>query len=114
MSRENAFKKVKEFQLDQISLYTQNAVCNRMPKIKPKYLKRETKLIETLEIFENLSEEDQILNLEYFCIEFGCYTSDLDAANFGKEFQKVPEPDLQEILLNESASFLSFNEILGQ
>ena len=87
MSRKNAFKKVKEFQLDQISLYTQNVVCNRMPKIKPKYLNRETKLIEALEAFENLSQEDQILNLEYVWIEFECYTSDLRA------IEKVPTPE---------------------
>ena len=46
--------------------------------------------------------------------EFGCYTSELDAVSFGKEFQKVPEPDLDEILEIESASFLSFNETLRQ
>ena len=54
MSRQNALKKVKEFHVDQIALYTQNVVGNKMNKIKPKYLNR-----------ENLSQEDQILNLEY-------------------------------------------------
>ena len=87
-----------------------------MSKIKPKYLNREKNLIEALESFENLSHEDQInlLNLEYYCIEFGCYTSDLDAVDFGKDFQKVPEPELDEIQEYESASFLSFREILCQ
>ena len=36
MSRQNAFKKVKEFHVDQIVLYTQNVVGNKMNKIKPK------------------------------------------------------------------------------
>ena len=71
-------------------------------------------MIEALESFENLSHEDQILNVEYYCIEFGCYTSDLDAIDFGKDFQKVHEPELDEIQEYESASFLSFREILCQ
>ena len=98
----------------QITLYTQCVVNNRMPKIRLKYLNRETNLIKCLEAFENLSHEDQIINLEYYYIEFGCYTSELDAVSFGKEFQKVPEPDLDEIQEIESASFLSFNETLRQ
>ena len=85
-----------------------------MNKIKPKYLNREKNLIEALESFENLSQEHQILNLGYYCIEFGCYTSELDAVDFGKDFQKIPEPDLEEIQDIESASFLSFREILSQ
>ena len=85
-----------------------------MSKIKPKYLKREKESIEALESFESLTHEDQILNIEYYCIEFGCYTSDLDAIDFGKDFQKVHEPDLEEIQEIESASFLSFREILCQ
>ena len=40
--------------------------------------------------------------------------AELDAVSFGKEFQKVPEPDLDEIQEIESASFLSFNETLRQ
>ena len=68
-----------------------------MSKIKPKYLKREKELIAALESFESLTHEDQILNLEYYCIEFGCYTSDLDAIDYEKDFQKVPELDLKEI-----------------
>ena len=51
---------------------------------------------------------NKILNLEYFCIELGCYTSELDAADFGK----VLNPDLEEIQEIESASFLSFREVL--
>ena len=85
-----------------------------MSKIKPKYLKREKELIAALESFESLTHEDQILNLEYYCIEFGCYTSDLDAIDFGKDFQKVPGSHLEEIQEIESASFLSFREILCQ
>ena len=71
LSPQNAFKKVKEFHVDQIVLYTQNVVGNKMNKIKPKYLNREKNLIEALESFENLSQEHQILNLGYYCIEFG-------------------------------------------
>ena len=114
LSRTNAYKKVKKFHLDQISLYTQDVVGNKMSKIKPKYLNREKNLIAALELFENLSHEDQFLNLVYYCTEFGCYTSDLDAIDFGKEFQKVPEPNLEEIQEIESASFLIFREILCQ
>ena len=29
---------------------------------------------EALESFENLSQQDKMLNLEYYCIEFGCFT----------------------------------------
>ena len=83
MSRQNAFKKVKEFHVDQIVLYTQNVVGNKMNKIKPKYLNREKNLIEALESFENQSQEHQILNLEYYSIEFGCYTTEFDAVYFG-------------------------------
>ena len=39
---ENAHKKVKEFHLDQISLYTQDVVGNKMSKIKPNLPKIET------------------------------------------------------------------------
>ena len=67
-------------------------------------------MIEALESFENLSQEDQILNLEYYCIEFRCYTSELDAV----DFQKIPESDLEEIQDIESASFLSFRDVLSQ
>ena len=49
-------------------MYTQ-VVGNKMSKIKPKYLKREKELIAALESFESLTHEDQILNLEYYCIE---------------------------------------------
>ena len=76
---------------------------------RPKYLTREKRLIECLEKFEDQSLQDKILNLEYYCTELGCYTSELDAADFGK----VPNPELEEIQEIESASFLSFQEILS-
>ena len=41
-------------------------------------------------------------------IELGCYTSELDAADFGK----IPNPELEEIQEIESASFLSFRKVL--
>ena len=79
-----------------------------MNKIKPKYLSRGKGLIECLEKFEDQSLQDKILNLEYYCTELACYTSELDAADFGK----VPNPELEQIQEIESASFLSFREIL--
>ena len=108
LSQKNAYRKVKEFHEDQIALYTQYVVRSQMNKIKPKYLSRGKGLIECLEKFEDQSLQDKILNLEYFCIELGCYTSELDAADFGK----VLNPDLEEIQEIESASFLSFREVL--
>ena len=48
------------------------------------------------------------MSLEYHCIELGCYTSELDAADFGK----IPNPELEEIQEIESASFLSFRGVL--
>ena len=108
LSEKNAYRKVKEFHEDQIALYTQCVVCNQMNKVKLKYLNREKGLIECLEKFEDQSLEDKILSLEYHCIELGCYTSELDAADFGK----IPNPELEEIQEIESASFLSFREVL--
>ena len=48
--------------------------------------------------FNNLKKEDQILNIDYFAVELGCYASDLDA----KDYEKVPPPELNEIEENES------------
>ena len=54
-------------------------------------------LIENLTKFNNLKKEDQILNIDYFAVELGCYASDLDA----KSYEKVPPPELSEIEENE-------------
>ena len=48
-------------------------------------------------------------SLEYYCTEWGLYTSNMDAADFGK----VPGLELNEIQEAESESFLSFREILN-
>ena len=64
-----------------------------MPKIKAKTLRREKMLMEHLKKFNNLNKQDQILNLDYFGVEIGCYASDLDA----KCYQKVPLPEITEI-----------------
>ena len=47
-----------------------------MPLIKPKYRDREIKLKELLHEFHDLIFEDQVSKLEYYCTEFGLYTSD--------------------------------------
>ena len=80
-----------------------------MPKIKKKYLEREKKLKELLKEFNNLAFDDQIVNLEYYCTEFGLYTSDKDASDFGK----VPTPSLSEIQEAQADSILSFREVLN-
>ena len=71
---------------------------NKMPKIKAKTLRREKMLLEHFNKFNNLKKEDQILNIDYFAVELGCYASDLDA----KDYEKVPPPELNEIEENES------------
>ena len=68
-----------------------------MPLIK-KYRDREIKLKELLHEFHDLIFEDQVSKLEYYCTEFGLYTSD----------QRLSE--VQEV---QSASFFSFREILN-
>ena len=65
LSRPKAYKKLKEFHSDYICLYTAKVVHNRMPKIKPKYLKREQNLLEKLEEFHSLSFEYQVNILEF-------------------------------------------------
>ena len=57
-------------------------------------------LMEHFNKFNNLKKESQILNIDYFAVELGCYASDLDA----KDYQKVPPPELSEIEENESDS----------
>ena len=47
--------------------------------------------MEHLNKFNNLKKEDQILNIDYFAVEIGCYASDLDA----KSYEKVPPPELK-------------------
>ena len=63
-------------------------------------------LMEHLNKFNNLKKQDQILNIDYFAVEIGCYASDLDA----KSFEKVPTPELCEIEENESDS-ISTNSV---
>ena len=61
-----------------------------------------------LKEFHDLRFMDQMGNLEYYCTEFGLYTSDKDASDYGK----VPAPSLSEIQEAQSESILSFREIL--
>ena len=58
------------------------------------------------EVISAKRKEDQILNIDYFAVEIGCYASDLDA----KSFEKVPPPELCEIEENESDS-ISTNSV---
>ena len=100
LTQKSAFKKLKAFEEDEICLYTSNVAQNKMPKIKAKTLRREKMLMEHFNKFNNLKKESQILNIDYFAVELGCYASDLDA----KDYQKVPLPELSEIEENESDS----------
>ena len=104
-----AYKKLKEFHSGYISQYTAKVTKNKLPLIRKKCLDREKKLKELLQEFHDLTFEDQMSKLEFYCTEFGLYTSDLEASDFGK----VPEPSLSEVQEAESASFLSFREILN-
>ena len=47
--------------------------------------------------------------LEFYCTEFGLYTSDMEASDFGK----VPAPSRSEIQEALSDSFLSLSEVLS-
>ena len=100
LTQKSAFKKLKAFQEDEICLYTSNVAHNKMPKIKAKTLRREKMLMEHFNKFNNLKKESQILNIDYFAVELGCYASDLDA----KDYERVPAPELNEIEENESDS----------
>ena len=108
-SRNKAYKKIKEFHSEYITQYTAKVAGNRMPKIKKIYLERESKLKESLKEFHDLTFDDQMSKLEFYCTEFGLYTSDMEASDFGK----VPAPSLQEIQEAQSDSFLSFSEVLN-
>ena len=109
LSRKKAYKILKDFHLEFISKYIAKVIKNKMPLIKPKYRDREIKLKELLHEFHDLTFEDQMSKLEFYCTEFGLYTSDQEASDYGK----VPEPSLLEIQEVQSASFLSFREILN-
>ena len=61
------------------------------------------------EELHSLSFPDQIKNLEYYRIEFVLYSSDMEAADFGK----VQDPDLNEIQQSTSDSFLDIREIFN-
>ena len=66
LTQKSAFRKLKDFE------------------IKAKTLRREQKLMEHLNKFNNLKKEDQILNIGYFAVEIGCYASDLVAKSYDK------------------------------
>ena len=84
-----------------IAAYTQSVCKNKMNRIKPRYLAREKDLISKFSEYFNLGKIDQIENLVYFCVDIGCYTSNLTT----ESFKLVPKPNLQEIQENESAYF---------
>ena len=88
-------------------------VKNLNGKLKAKvghvYLDRESQLKKLLNEFHDLTFDDQMSKLEFYCTEFGLYTSDMEASDFGK----VPAPSLSEIQEAQSDSFLSFSEVLN-
>ena len=104
LTQKSAFKKLKAFEEDEICLYTSNVAQNKMPKIKAKTLRREKMLMEHFNKFNNLKKESQILNIDYFAVELGCYASDLDA----KDYQKVPLPELSEIDEESDSNSITF------
>ena len=56
-----------------------------------------------------MSFEHQMNHLQYYCIEFGLYSSDYDASAFGN----IAVPSLTEIQEAQSSSILSFREVLN-
>ena len=92
---------MKEFHLEFISKYIAKVTLNKMPLIKKVYRDREIKLKELLQEFYDLMFEDQMSKLEFYCTEFGLYTSDKEAS----DFDKLPDPILSEIQEVQSASF---------
>ena len=48
---------------------------------------------ELLHEIHDLTLEDQMSKFEFFCTEFGLYTSDQEASDYGK----LPEPSLSEV-----------------
>ena len=54
LSKGNAFRKIKQFHMDCITLYTGSVVQNQMPKIKARTLRREATLLERLYVFHDL------------------------------------------------------------
>ena len=53
-----------------------------MNESKPKTLRREKELLDQLQKLYSLQKADQIQNLDYFAIQIGCYTFDLNAEYF--------------------------------
>ena len=102
----HGFLSAKNFQEDQISLYTSCISNNKMNKIKPKTLEREENLIMYLQNFSSLNKNDQINN---FATEIGCYASEYNATSFSK----VPNLTLSEIQESEADSFLNLKDILS-
>ena len=78
--------------------------------MRRKRIEREKKLLAKLTEYSNLSTDQKIQNLEYYALEFGCYTSEKLSADF---FNKSPELDIQEILNNSLNPNLSFKEMLS-
>ena len=109
LSAKNAYRKLKSFQEDQISLYTSCICNNKMNKIKRKTLEREENLIMNLQNFCSLNKNDQINNLDYFATEIGCYASEYNATSFSK----VPNLTLSEIQESKADSFLNLKDILS-
>ena len=58
---------------------------------EPKYKRIELKWL--VHEFHDLTFENQMSKLEFYCEEFGLYTSDQEASDFGK----VSEPSLSEV-----------------
>lgn len=61
LTQKSALRKLKDFEVNEICLYTSNVAQNKMPKIKTKTLRREQKLMEHLNKFNNLKKLSTIL-----------------------------------------------------
>ena len=68
------------------------------------------KFLAKLTEYSSLSTDQKLLNLEYYALEFGCYTSEKLSADL---FKKIPELDIQEILNDSLNPNLSFREMVS-
>ena len=80
--------------MEMICKYTECMVGNNMNNIRQHRLNREEILLAKLAEYSNLTNVQKIKNLEYYMLEFGCYTSEKLSASF---FKKILQPDIQEL-----------------
>ena len=95
--------------MEMICKYTECIVGNNMNNIRQHRLNREQNLLAKLAEYSNLTNVQKIKNLEYYMLEFGCYTSEKLSASFFE----VLEPDIQELFNNSMGPDYSFQEMIS-